>query len=74
MEYKVNWFESYLRDRLQFVQNSEKKSNYLETETGIPQGGALSGVFFTIFLNDMPQCCVNTEMYQYADDTNTVKD
>jgi len=69
---KSEWFESYLRDRLQFVQYSEKKSNYLETETGIPQGSALSGLLFTIFLNDMPQCCVNTEMYQYADDTNTV--
>jgi len=70
---KSDWFESYLRDRLQFVEYSEKKSTYLETETGIPQGSALSGLLFTIFLNDMPQCCVNTEMYQYADDTNTVK-
>jgi len=74
ISYGINcaWFVSYLSSRKQYVDHNNKKSNITITETGIPQGSALSGLLFTIFLNDMPDCCEFAEPFQYADDSNIV--
>ena len=61
-----------MTNRKQFVEHNKIQSDITLTETGIPQGSALSGMLFTIFLNDMPNVCVFSEPYQYADDTNII--
>jgi len=64
------WFEALLTNRKQYVEYNGKRSTEEYTDRGIPQGSALSGLLFVIFLNDMPECLCHTQPYFYADDTN----
>ena len=41
----LNWFESYLKNRKQFVTFNNQNSDKLITKTGVPQGNIL-GLFF----------------------------
>ena len=39
---------------------------------GVAQGGVISPVFFTLYVNDIPTPCRHVELAQYADDTALV--
>ena len=61
-------FESYLKDRFQFVQLDNVKSSISLIEFGVPQGSILGPLLFLIYINDLPAA---TKLFVklYADDT-----
>ena len=64
----LRWLENYLTDRTQRVQINGIKSRTSEVESGVPQGGVLSGVLFSIYINDLPDVIKKCKVALYADD------
>ena len=49
----LNWIESYLIDRSQYVKMSGNKSQPFIVFSGVPQGSHLGPLFFILFMNDV---------------------
>ena len=66
----VDWFKSYLNDRVQMCMVNGNLSDPEQLLCGVPQGTILGPLLFLIYINDLPNCvkCSSTRMY--ADDTN----
>ncbi|TLM45811.1 hypothetical protein FEC26_18970, partial [Acinetobacter baumannii] len=63
----LDWFSSYLRGRQQSIHIDESSSSWCDLHSGVPQGGILSPLLFSIFINlitDNLQCAYHL----YADD------
>ena len=63
------WFESYLKNRKQYVSIRKQCSDMYELEWGIPQGGTLAPILFILFINDITTCSEIFDFSIYADDT-----
>ena len=61
--------ESYLSNRLQYVEHDNIKSDYIPITTGVPQGSFLGPLLFTIYLNDISFSSKLSKFIVYADDT-----
>ena len=68
----IQWFNSYLTDRKQFVRNGKLTSNTLNISVGVPQGSILGPLLFAIYLNDLLELPLNGDIFSYADDCNLV--
>ena len=68
-EASLSWFESYLKDRTQYVNIKQHKSKMYKLKTGVPQGGILAPVLFIIFMNDIIHSSDIFDFSMYADDT-----
>ena len=44
-----NWLKSYLKNRTQLVTIKDQSSEAIHVKSGVPQGGVLSGVLFSIY-------------------------
>ena len=66
-----NWFESFLSGRTQRVRIGEALSSPLELVSGVPQGGILSPIIFTLYTADMELWLVTSHAFNFADDTTT---
>lgn len=63
----LDWFRSYLFGRRQCVRVDEKFSSWCNTNAGVPQGGVLSPLLFSIFINSISQQ-LSSSYHLYADD------
>ena len=61
-------FESYLKNRYQFVKLENAKSIISLIEFGVPQGSILGPLLFLLYINDLPKA-TNLFIKLYADDT-----
>jgi hypothetical protein len=61
-------FESYLRDRPQFVKRNNVFSSKHKIKCGVPQGAILSPTLFNIFINDITKLALKGKIIIYADD------
>ena len=69
----LNWFQTYLNNRSQFVSINGISSSIRNISTGVPQGSILGPLLFLIYINDLNKCIKHAKTYHFADDTNLLE-
>ena len=69
-ESAIDWFESYLSNRMQIYMVNGILSDPEQLFCGVPQGIILGPLLFLIYINDLPDCVKYSSTRMYADDTN----
>ena len=66
---ELKWSHSYLTNRTQVCVVDGHTSSAMEIICGVPQGSILGPLMFLLYINDLPECLLNTTSGMYADDT-----
>lgn len=64
----LSWFRSYLSDRYHWVKVFGIKSNVFLASSGVPQGGHLSPLLFSLFINSIHRHLQHCHLLCFADD------
>ena len=71
---ELNFFESYLSNRMQCCNVNGQTSSFRVITCGVPQGSTLEPLLFIIyFIYDLPLAVKGAEITLYADDTSLYK-
>ena len=68
----IRWFDSYLKNRKQYVSYNNVDSDFLTTQTGVPQGSILGPLLFLIYMNDLNNVSSHFKLICYADDSTLI--
>ena len=66
----LKWFESYLRDRKEYVYFNGVSSATLNLSCGVPQGSVVGPLLLLLYINDLPNISDKLQLFLFADDTN----
>ena len=64
------WFESYLKDRKQYVSINGYNSKHLPIPFGVQQGFFLGPLSFLIYVNDLITAIKHCKLYHFDEETN----
>ena len=64
----LDWIQSYLTGRSQFVQIQGFCSDRFAPTSGVPQGSHLGPLFFIVYINKIRSCFQHCNILLYADD------
>ena len=64
------WFETYLKDRQQFVSINGYSSECLSMPIGVPQGSVLGPLQLLLCINDLNLAIKHFKVHHFADDTD----
>ena len=62
------WIKEFLNNRSQRVSVGNELSLSRHVESGVPQGAVLSGMLFSLYINDLPETLKFAQISMYADD------
>ncbi len=65
----LDWFNSYLTERLQKVRFGDSVSEELPVNHGVPQGSVLGPILFIFYINDIVDSVKKCKIQMFADDT-----
>ncbi len=65
----LKWFQSYLKDRYQYVVYNNVKSETKQVQCGVPQGSVLGPLLFLVYINDLPNSLKKLKTILFADDS-----
>lgn len=65
----LNWFKSYLRDRVVYVDVNGNFSERKSMNIGVPQGSISGSLLFLLYINDMHSASSRLKFTHFADDT-----
>ena len=66
----VDWFQPFVRQRVQYTSISGFDSEPSLVTHGVPQGSVLGPLLFIIFINDLHKSVKHSQILHFADDTN----
>lgn len=63
-------FQSYLKNRKQYVRLNDEESSMRNVQMGVPQGSVLGPTLFLVFINDIQHLNLKGKPFFYADDAS----
>ena len=65
-----SWFESFLKDKKQYVSINGYNSKHLSIFLGVPQVSVLGPLLFLIYINDLNTAIKHCKVHHFSDDAN----
>ena len=65
--HELRWFKNYLTSHYQSVVYGSAQSAPQQIKSGIPQWSILGPILFSIYINDLPNCLLQSKMLLYVD-------